>query len=180
MVMLWNIHFIYFRRYGIADQKVVWLNGILLLLILFIAYPLRFAVDSLFAFILMVLGSPQRMETLGIQSYREAGNIIALFYAGLGLAHLIYQSMYAHALKNAQTLNLSFTEIRLTKRSIWRNRMEIVLAIIIAPLAAFSIVGPFAAILGVVSWPGAMLIRHRYRVDRSDHAQEPTNQVSST
>ena len=165
MVLLWNIHFIFFRRYGIADQKIIWLNGILLLLILFVAYPLRFAFDSLFAFILMTFGSLERMQALGIDSYRQAGNIIALFYIGYGLAHLIYQSMYTHALKQADILELTAAERKITLRAIWRFRLEVILAVIIAPLATFTLLGPFAAMLGIINWPGAWLIERRFAIE---------------
>ena len=162
MVLLWNEHFIFFRRYAIADGTIVWLNGMLLLLILFVAYPLRFAFDSLFAFILMSLGSLDRMNQLGIDSYRQAGHILALFYVGYGFAYLIYQSMYAHALKQSDKLGLSHNETQVTKQSIWRYRIEVLVAAIVAPLAAFTIIGPFAGALGMLNWAGAIWVDRRF------------------
>lgn len=158
MVLLWNQHFVFFRRYALADGRIIVLNGLLLLLILFVAYPLRFAFDSLFAFILINAGDPSRMEAMGISSYRQAGNIIALFYIGYGLAFLIYQAMYDHARNKASSLGLSENELQITRRSIWRFRVEIMVAMLVAPLAAFSILGPFAGALGILNWPGAVLI----------------------
>ncbi|MDJ0920355.1 MAG: TMEM175 family protein [Henriciella sp.] len=175
MVLLWNDHFIFFRRYGIADQKIIWLNGILLLLILFLAYPLRFAFESLFAYILSQFGSDQRMDQLGISTYRQAGNIIALFYVGYGLANLIYQSMYAYARQQAETLELTYRELQLTRRSIWRYRGEVLIALIIAPLAAFSLIGPFAGALGLLSWPSALLVDRWIRLDSPTGAEPETD-----
>ena len=162
MVLLWNAHFIFFRRYGLADGKIVLLNGLLLLLILFVAYPLRFAFDSLFAFILLQFGSNARMEEIGISSYRQAGYIIALFYVGYGLAYMIYQTMYQHALNKADTLGLTAKERIMTRKAIWRYRSEVLIGILVAPLAAFSIIGPFAGALGILNWPAALLIERSF------------------
>lgn len=164
MVALWNHHFIFFRRYAIADQTIVWLNGGLLLLILFLAYPLRFTFDSLFAFILMLTGSTDRMAQLDISTYRQAGNIIAIFYFGYGLAHLIVQAMYKQALNKAEALGLNHQEVQVTKRSVWKYRTEVLISMIIAPLAAFTIVGPFAGALGLLNWPAAYVIRRGFPV----------------
>ena len=37
LFMIWNAHFVFFRRYGIADNTVVLLNALLLLMVLFFA-----------------------------------------------------------------------------------------------------------------------------------------------
>ena len=42
LLNLWNAHFVYFRRYGLADGQTIFLNACLLLVVLFLAYPLRF------------------------------------------------------------------------------------------------------------------------------------------
>jgi hypothetical protein len=47
LVSIWNDHFLFFRRYALADGVIITLNTALLLLILYIAYPLRFVFDSL-------------------------------------------------------------------------------------------------------------------------------------
>lgn len=47
LVSIWNDHFLFFRRYALADGRIIVLNTALLL-ILYIAYPLRFVFDSLF------------------------------------------------------------------------------------------------------------------------------------
>ena len=49
LIGIWNHHFTFFRRYGVADKRIIFLNSILLFVVLYLAYPLRFAFDSLFA-----------------------------------------------------------------------------------------------------------------------------------
>lgn len=48
LVMIWNAHFVFFRRYALADNTIVLINSGLLLMVLFTAYPLRFIFDSFF------------------------------------------------------------------------------------------------------------------------------------
>ena len=147
MLVIWNHHFIYFRRYGLADRWIVFLNACLLFLILAIAFPLRFIFDSLFAWILTLFGNNERMIALDIRSYRQAGVIVAYF----GLIYAVVQSffamMYSHALRKADTLGLSESEQRKTRQSIWTLRIDTVLGLSVAVIAGFTLVGPFAGFL---------------------------------
>lgn len=160
LLMIWNAHFTYFRRYGVADTYILFLNAVLLLFILFIAYPLRFAFDSLFAFILGA-GFDQwgRMDEMGISTYLQAGIIIAWLNAGLTLIYILLHQMYAHALHQADRLGLSASERAMTRRSIWRYRCRIVVYAAVAVLAGFTLLGPFAAMIILIIWPLAIVIR---------------------
>ena len=40
MTQFWNQHFVFFRRYGLADRRIVLLNNLLLLSILLIKLPI--------------------------------------------------------------------------------------------------------------------------------------------
>ena len=49
LVWIWYEHNLFFRRYGLQDNYTVVLNGMLLFVVLFYVYPLKFMFDSLFA-----------------------------------------------------------------------------------------------------------------------------------
>lgn len=164
MLTVWNHHFTFFRRYGVADKKIIALNAILLLLVLFIAHPLWFAFDSLFAFILGSLGDWRRMNELGIETVAEAGNIIAVVSVGLTAIYFFYHAMYSYALKKSDVLNLSNSEIAITRRSIWRYRVEVLMNAAIAVLAVFTILGPFAAFLGILNRPFSAMINKKIKL----------------
>lgn len=173
MLVIWNAHFTFFRRYGVADGYTVFLNAVLLLFILFIAYPLRFAFDSLFAWLLgSFAGSWDRIELLGLRNYRDAGHIIAWFSLGLAMIYCLILLMYRHALAKADLLDLNNSERAMTRRSIWRYGSEMMIAILIVPLAAFTPLGPMAAILGVLNWPIAIAIRKRIRLEPGPSASK--------
>jgi len=162
LLTIWNDHFTFFRRYGVADAKIIFINAVLLLVILFFAYPLRFSFDSLFAFILgSIQGDWSMMEGLGIQTYRQAGEIIAIVSILLVIIYFLYHWMYMHVLQKADLLDLSASEIAITRRSIWMHRFQIAINAIVTFLSIFTIAGPFAAFLGILNWPAAVIITNR-------------------
>lgn len=48
LIMCWYLHFLFHRRYGLEDSGTVWLNALLLFVILFYVYPLKFLFTVLF------------------------------------------------------------------------------------------------------------------------------------
>ena len=164
LLSIWNEHFTFFRRYGVADTKIIFINSVLLLVILFFAYPLRFAFDSLFAFILGSMGDWSMMDTLGISTYRQAGEIIAIVSTLLVIIYTLYHWMYLHALNKAELLELTPSEIAITRRSIWSHRFQIFINAVVTYLAVFTILGPFAAFLGILNWPAALIIHARIKL----------------
>ncbi len=165
LLSIWNDHFTFFRRYGVADAKIIFINATLLLVILFFAYPLRFAFDSLFAFILgSMSGDWTMMQELGIDTYRQAGEIIAIVSVMLVVIYTLYHWMYLHALNKAELLELTSSEIAITRRSIWMHRFQIIINMLVTYLAVFTIAGPFAAFLGVLNWPVAVIVENRIKL----------------
>lgn len=121
--LLWYEHFIFFLRYGFRSRYIVLLNSLLLFILLFYAYPLKFLTKVIFLiFGWMVSGS----EFLGTQ-FREMmkeGNMAELMTIyGLGAASLflVFALMYRYAYKKADELELNEIERFDTKTSITTN-----------------------------------------------------------
>ena len=165
LLSIWNDHFTFFRRYGVADTKVIFINAMLLLVILFFAYPLRFSFDSLFAFILgAAMDDWSMMDALGIATYRDAGKIIAVVSLMLVIIYSLFHWMYLHALNKADLLELTPSEIAITRRSIWMHRFQVLINALVTYLAIFTIMGPFAAFLGILNWPAALIVEARIKL----------------
>lgn len=47
LLMIWQEHHQFFRRYGVHDGATIWINGLLLFLVLFYVYPLKFLMTML-------------------------------------------------------------------------------------------------------------------------------------
>jgi uncharacterized membrane protein len=168
---IWNAHFTYFRRYGVADGTIVFLNCVLLLLVLFLAYPLRFIFDGLFGVVLgMGLGDWSVLEAAEI-GFRESGIIMGYFTAGYALVYLVISLMYSHALSRADLLDLNASEITMTKQSIWMFRCMIAVAVIVGLLAVLTPLRSSAAMFMALLWPAGMTMRRVFRVKPDDASE---------
>jgi uncharacterized membrane protein len=163
LFMIWNAHYMFFRRYGVADGRIIFLNCVLLLLVLFVAYPLRFIFDSLFGFIEGLLGNWQRLQDAGIHS-REAGVIMGYFALGYGLIYLVISQMYSHALGKSELLDLSPTERAMTLRSIWTYRVQIAVVTLTGICAAWTPLGALAGWLMMLIWPLALVVDRKISI----------------
>lgn len=157
MLLIWNAHFVYFRRYGLSDGRIIFLNACLLLLVLFIAYPLRFVFDSLFAFVLLTLGMPERILAMEVD-FTQSSKIVGIFAAGYAAIFLVFSQMYAHALKNQHLLGLSDTETQLTRLSVAKFYVQIAISFLVLGSALFSPLGAFSGFFYSLNWLGAILL----------------------
>lgn len=147
LVLIWNSHFVFFRRYGLADQWIVFLNASLLLVVLFIAYPLRFIFDGLFGYLLGLFADDwSRTRAIGM-GFGASSNITALFSIGYSIVFMILAFMYGHALRKKDALGLNKIETILTRRSVVQYVFDIGLGLGAAFGALFTPAGPFAAFI---------------------------------
>lgn len=164
LVMIWNVHFVFFRRYAIADNYVVVLNCALLLMVLFIAYPLRFIFDGLFGYVVGSISGDFSMLDTNEMGFRNSGRSVAIFAGGYAIIFFLLSLLYRHALRCADVIGLSDAETQLTKRSVWYYRMDVVIGLLVLVLAWFSPLGPFAGGLMIISWPVAIYTRRVFKM----------------
>lgn len=167
LVSIWNAHFVYFRRYGVADRTIIWLNGALLLLVLFFAYPLRFIFDSLYWFVFGLFGDWSHMEASGIGP-RSAGIIMGYFALGYCLIYLLISQMFSHALAKADLLDLSDAERAMTRISIWIFRSQILVGTLVGVLAVWTPLHAMAGSLMALIAPLAFLVRRMIKVPATE------------
>ncbi|MEO1322921.1 MAG: TMEM175 family protein [Pseudomonadota bacterium] len=160
LFMMWNAHFVFFRRYALADNTIILINCALLLMVLFIAYPLRFIFDGLFWYIyaLSTGDYTQLIETEMVVA--NAARSMAIFGAGYAVIYALFSFMYAHAARKAELIGLSPKEILNTRQTVWIFRGSVVIAIGVMLGALFSPLGPFASALMILNWPNAYLMMH--------------------
>ncbi|MEL7541621.1 MAG: TMEM175 family protein [Pseudomonadota bacterium] len=161
---IWNAHFTFFRRYGLADGKIVFLNSMILLLVLFVAYPLRFIFDSLFGYVIFLFTEDATRLMLSEMNYQNSARGVAIFNAGFAMIIFLTSLMYQHALSKADMLGLSQNEIRVSKRTMGRYRGETAIASLVVVLAIFTPLGPFSGALLGLSWPNAVYWENRFKL----------------
>src|SRR4029077_15585588 len=104
LVMIWRAHYKFSRRYGLEDPYTVFLNVILLFLVLFYVYPLKFVFNLLFA----ELTGNQSARSI---SWHEGSVIMRIYAAGFAAVFILFALMYLHAYKLRQQLGLNPVEV---------------------------------------------------------------------
>lgn len=123
IITIWHEHFVFFLRYGFRNPRIVMMNSILLFIVLFYVYPLKFLATLLFyLFWYAVTGTTQ--VALQVNKMMDGGNVATLMVIyGLGLAAISFMfcMMYRYALKRAGELDLNAIEIFETRVSLVKN-----------------------------------------------------------
>ena len=111
LIFLWYYHFLFFRRYGLQTQFILVLNSILLFVMLFYIYPLKF----LFNFLVYILWrETTTLEQITI-TVEQSANLMVIYSSGLLIIFIIYMLMYFYAYRHHAYLKLTESEILLTK-----------------------------------------------------------------
>ncbi|MEM7329488.1 MAG: TMEM175 family protein [Pseudomonadota bacterium] len=160
LLVMWNAHFVFFRRYALADNTILLINSALLLMVLFTAYPLRFIFDSFFWYVIAsVTGDySQLLETE--MDLRNSARSMAIFGAGYAVIYALFSFMYGHAARKAALIGLSDKEHLLTHQAVWVFRGEVAIAILVIIAALFTPMGPFAGALMILNWPNSYLMSY--------------------
>lgn len=113
LVMIWRAHYVYSRRYGLEDPYTVFLNAVLLFLVLFYVYPLKFVFTLVFA---QITGADNHPMSL-----HEATVLMQVYAAGFAAVFLLFGLMYAHAYRLRRSLGLDEVETLQTRAAISSN-----------------------------------------------------------
>ena len=104
---IWYEHQKFFRSYGLQDAWIISVNSMLLFLILFYVYPLKFLTVGL-------IGPLMHMED--VPNLEHHANIVMLAYSsGVALIFSTFALMYQHAWRNRDAMGLTPAE-RITLR----------------------------------------------------------------
>ena len=106
LVWIWHEHNLFFRRYGLQDGLTVFLNGVLLFVVLFYVYPLKFMFDSLFA--QMMPGAHPDLTRMTLPQLSRASSVYAL---GFVVLFLMFALLYGHAHRRREQLGLTPMEV---------------------------------------------------------------------
>ena len=106
LVGIWYEHNLFFRRYGLQDGYTVLLNSILLFVVMFYVYPLKFMFDSGFAHFFTWTGHGGRPMSLG-----ELSRASAIYGLGWIAVFVMFGLLYRHAYRKRQELGLSPLEV---------------------------------------------------------------------
>ena len=119
LTYLWYEHYLFFRRYGLDDPLTVVLNSILLFVVLFYIYPLKFLFTLVVSQLLGIV--PQHNVSEPILQTGQTEMLMAVYGAGYLAVFLLFSLLYYHALRKKEYLGLSQIEVYDTKSGISGN-----------------------------------------------------------
>jgi uncharacterized membrane protein len=115
LFQIWWRHYRFFRRYDLEDTTVIALTGVLLFVVLFFVYPLKFL---WFLFLSQFTRDAVTAETITV------GQVPLLFFvygAGVVATFSVLAALYGHAYAQREELRLSPVEELDTRVDVYRN-----------------------------------------------------------
>jgi uncharacterized membrane protein len=152
LVMIWRAHYIFSRRYGLEDGYTVFLNVLLLFVVLFYVYPLKFVFTMLF---LEVTGTapPSALNAM------QASVVMRIYAAGFAAVFVLFMLMYGHAYRLRHQLELSPVEALETRNALQENVLLVLIAAISFFVAfsspawsgwVYALIGPVMTVHGTI------------------------------
>lgn len=143
LLLVWYEHYKFFRRYGLSDSLAVHLNAVLLFLVLFYVYPLKFLFTLLAD---QLLGSGN--EVIGSS---QVPLLMVIYGVGFVAVQSVFMLFYWRAYYLRAVLELNTHESSVTREEIQGFLMSV----------AVGLASIFIAVLGgedTVSWAGLVYI----------------------
>lgn len=101
LILVWVYHYRFFRHFKLEDTRIIMLNSVLLFVVLFYVYPLKYV----FAVISTMLGGVFPL------TFAEVAVLMAVYSAGFAAVFLVFALMYQHAYRMRAELALSNQDV---------------------------------------------------------------------
>lgn len=186
LFLVWHHQYRWFRRYGLEDGATLLLNALLLFVIVFFVYPLKFVFGLVVG---LLLGEGSRVHlpdgsTVPIFTAADQGTkMMLVFGAGYVAVFGIFSLMYAHAWRRRHELELNEVErwetrdnLRETLLNVGVGVLSMIVCVRLNPMLGgltYALVGPALTIHGIVSGAG------RRRLDRRLAAESTPSRPSA-
>jgi len=137
LIWVWYEHYIYFRRYGAQDGVTILLNALLLFVVVFFVYPLKFLFAQTISAMLGVdtrvaLASGQLIEPIGPGQWQP---LMMIYGAGYASLFAVFAALYARVLRPHTTLDLSARERFLSRMNLLIHVSNVVIGLLVVTAA---------------------------------------------
>ncbi|MGI8821227.1 MAG: TMEM175 family protein [Chthoniobacterales bacterium] len=163
LTLLWNSHYKYCRRYGLRDGTARFLTCVMLFLVLFYVYPLKFLFN--FSITGMFQGGSTESTTL---TRAEFSTLLVIYGLGFAAVYLALLLLYRHAYRLRDALELSELERFDTRYEISRLVTLVAMGLVAALLACVPVLGNWSSLVYMLLFPILRTSRavHRRRRER--------------
>lgn len=169
LVLIWYNHYRFSRRFGLEDGYTIFLNLVLVFLVLFYVYPLKFLFTSLFA---QASGAESPLEH---GSFLQASVLMRVYAIGFAAVFGLFVLMYRHAYNLRRRLQLSDMEVLVTRTAIQEN-----LGMVCIGLMSFALAFRYPAAagwvysgIGIFFWTHGTISGKRMRLMRNSQSLTP-------
>jgi uncharacterized membrane protein len=171
LVGIWYEHNLFFRRYGLQDGYTVLLNSVLLFVVMFYVYPLKFMFDSGFAHFLVWAGQGVHPMTLG-----QLARASAIYGLGFIAVFVMFGLLYRHAYRKRHDLGLSPLEVFNIKTFAGHHMVSTAVGVVVVLIAVaaprnYAVISPM---MFMFMWPAhAVYGSRREKKRKAFQAQLP-------
>jgi uncharacterized membrane protein len=123
IVLIWHEHYIFFQRYGLRTGRMIALNTLFLVIILFYVYPLKFLTTVILVGPLAYLTGNDILvkEIMSMIHAKDVGDLMIIYGIGATSVFVVLAMMYKYALSRAEALDLNELERFDTRMSMRSN-----------------------------------------------------------
>ena len=139
LFIVWFNQYKFFRRYGLEDGTTLLLNAVLLFVVLFYVYPLKF----LFTLVVnMFMGGggqhalPSGVVERMIEDSDQLATLMIIFGAGYIAVFGVFVLLYSHAYRRRSLLELNELEVFDTRVDIQESALNVAIGTVSISLAA--------------------------------------------
>ncbi len=170
IILIWHEHFTFFLRYGMRNPRMIFLNTLFLVIVLFYVYPLKFLTKLVVLAPLAYLLNEHAIldEMKGIIKGEDMGQLMIIYGFGAACVFLVLVMMYRYAHSKADLLELNEIERFDTRASIRTNLLMASVPALSVLLAFIFLnrwyVGPISGFVYFLYTP--IMFAHSRRIDR--------------
>jgi hypothetical protein len=134
LMLFWNAHYTYHRRYGLDDAFSRVLTMAILVLVLFFVYPLKF----LFTFLTVMMFDLNLADAPHVDNAAQGRELYVIYGLGFAGAWGLYGALYAHAWRKRAELGLDAAETLHTRNALVGMAIYVGVCLLSVGLALFT------------------------------------------
>jgi uncharacterized membrane protein len=138
LILVWSYHYRLFSRFDLVDGYTVFLNSVLLFVVLFYVYPLKFVFTAIFLDPQKAFGSAQMSRT-----------IMGVYGGGFTAVFVVFALLYHHAYRLRNRLKLKTSEVVVARAHVAECGVMVGVGLVSVAIALFGPVGWSAPLSGL-------------------------------
>lgn len=153
MGIIWHAHYTFFRRYGLNDGATMFINTVLLFVVVFYLFPLKFLTTMLYNLILQSPGMEMKI------SPAQGASLLVIYSAGYAAVFATLACFYVQAWRRRAALELTAIETLMTLQSVAMLIVHVLCALLAIGCVAITgsglsggvyfLIGPLSAAVGI-------------------------------